>query len=137
MNKLFSIFSAERPGNLFWRVFTGVLFLDQLGKWTALGRGEFQANPDALLGLRADPVLAAAALLGLFFFWRDRREEKSGGFRFALALIGAGISSNLLDRVRYGFIVDYLILPGLCACNLADFALLAGALFFVWRIFRE
>ena len=133
MNKPAAFFDTERPRNLAG-VFAGVLFLDQCGKQLALARGAYRANSGALGGLDIDPILGAAALVALILSLRRRRGGR--GYREAVTLLGAGAASNLLDRLRWGFIVDYLFLPG-CICNLADLALAAGAALLAWRIFRE
>ncbi len=51
----------------------------------------------------------------------------------ALMLIAAGAVGNLIDRIAYGFTVDYIILFGRSAINLADVMILAGI---VWLILR-
>lgn len=116
----------------------GVLFLDQLLKGVFLTREDFQKNYRALFGWSPEPALAFLALLllgGLVFFLRLRKEP--GRYDLACALMFAGIASNLSDRIRWGFIVDYLHLSSFFIFNLADLALLLGAGIFIWKIFRE
>ena len=44
----------------------------------------------------------------------------------ALALIIAGAASNLIDRLRFGFVVDYINVPWFTVFNLADGAITFG-----------
>lgn len=74
-------------------------------------------------------VAGIAALLVLFYFWRiPRTHDRLLG---ALVLLLAGIVGNLTDRVRLGFVVDFiqvhykeLYYP---VFNLADSAICIGA----------
>ncbi len=49
-------------------------------------------------------ALAIASIL--FFFWRIKEDEKNLALSFSLVLAGA--VGNLLDRLRYGEVVDFL-----------------------------
>jgi signal peptidase II len=60
---------------------------------------------------------------------------------FAMALIVAGALGNLLDRFRYGEVIDFLDLhiggyhwP---AFNIADTAISIGAVFLIWEMIRR
>ena len=132
-----------------------VLLVDQISKDVAvtLLTGEapvvvgplaltYARNPGAALGLFGGlpeslriPVvlmLTAAALLGLLP--RIAARVQRGWARQAgIALVVAGATGNLLDRVRRGFVVDFLALdPALSerfpVFNLADVAVIVGAL---------
>lgn len=90
-------------------------------------------------GLVAWLILGAIALVAvpLFVATLRRRHVESGtaGFLFfGAALLSGGVLSNLLDRIREGFVVDYIwVLGGSNVChskfltfNLGDVALIAG-----------
>ena len=74
-------------------------------------------------------VATIAAVLVLFYFWRiPRTNDRLLG---ALALLLAGIVGNLTDRVRLGFVVDFIQVhyqdwyyP---VFNVADMAICVGA----------
>ncbi len=105
-------------------------------------------NPGAAFGLFSDSpapwktgllILVSAALLATVvgIVWKSRRLhwETSIG----LALILGGASSNLLDRIRLGRVVDFLDVyfrnyhwP---TFNLADSAIVVGAGFLVLQLF--
>lgn len=73
-------------------------------------------------------ILAAVSLMAAKEF-RARRYGLAGAF----GLFVFGACSNLFDRVTYGFTVDYLILFGRSAVNLADGMIVAGALWLVLK----
>jgi signal peptidase II len=102
-------------------------------------RLDYAENPGAFLGMGADwppewraALFTGAAFAGIFVVgglaWRLRDVP---GALVGLALFAAGSLSNLVDRVAYGGVVDFLnvgigsLRTGIF--NLADVAILAGA----------
>ena len=74
-------------------------------------------------------VAFAAATLVLFFFWRTpRTDDRILG---ALALLLAGIAGNVTDRMRLGFVVDFIDVQfgswHYPTFNVADAAICVGA----------
>lgn len=135
---LFSKKTSWRPKN-FLLVFAGVLFFDQLLKRIFLGSGDYLENSGGLFGLGTDPTLSFLALLlflGLVLSGLHGRREIAR-FSLPLALLLGGIASNLIDRLLRGSILDYLKIGEICAFNLADLAIAAGAALFIWRIMKE
>ena len=75
------------------------------------------------------PLVGAMAALTLFFVlfynrgrWPGSRAEHAG-----IALMAGGAAGNLCDRVRLGFVVDYLDLHVWPVFNAADAAIVVGA----------
>jgi signal peptidase II len=89
-------------------------------------------------------IVSALALVGLFL-WRRHFHLNSALGQLALGLIVGGISGNLLDRVRYHQVIDFLRFYlyrrsgeqiGFPAFNLADSAICAGVgllIFISWK----
>ncbi len=74
-------------------------------------------------------VAIVAATLVLYFFWRTpRTDDRIMG---ALALLLAGIAGNVTDRMRLGFVVDFIDVQfgnwHYPTFNVADAAICAGA----------
>ena len=105
-------------------------------KNTGVAFGIFSGSPapwkTALL------IVVSAALIAavVSFIWRSRRVHWEAGVGLALVLGGA--SSNLVDRIRTGQVVDFLDFywrgyhwP---AFNLADSAIVVGAIFLVIQV---
>ncbi len=82
-------------------------------------------------------LVAATAAIALLVAWWIRREQQSGD-RFALALVLGGALGNIIDRVRFGYVVDFLDLhfgewrPFL-VFNVADAAISVGVVILLFR----
>ena len=131
-----------------------VLVLDQLSKIAILERfspgeslqvipGFFSLtltfNPGVAFGMLADApdglrhlllsfVIVLALLIVLYMLFKDYRENMTG--QVALALITGGAIGNIIDRLRFGQVVDFLLVyyrqyqwP---AFNVADSAICVG-----------
>lgn len=85
-------------------------------------------------------VLAAvAAVAVLYYFWRTpRSDDRVLG---ACALLLAGILGNLTDRVRLGYVIDFILLHAgryhWPTFNVADASICAGALLLILDLFLE
>lgn len=74
-------------------------------------------------------VALIAGTLVIYFFWRTpRTDDRIMG---ALALLLAGIVGNVVDRIRLGFVVDFIDVQfgswHYPTFNVADMAIVAGA----------
>ena len=82
-------------------------------------------------------LVAVPAGIALIVAWWIRREQQSGD-RFALALVLGGALGNIIDRVRFGYVVDFLDLhfgewrPFL-VFNVADAAISIGVVILLFR----
>ena len=82
-------------------------------------------------------LVAATAGIALVVAWWIRREQQSGD-RFALALVLGGALGNIVDRMRLGYVVDFLDLhfgewrPFL-VFNVADAAISIGVVILLLR----
>ena len=82
-------------------------------------------------------ALTGAIALGVGYW--IRREEKSGD-RLALALVLGGALGNIVDRVRFGYVVDFLDLHfgevrPFYVFNVADAAISIGVVILLLRAF--
>ena len=117
VNGLLAFEYAENPGIAFGQLQEGGSF----GRWFFV-------------------VLAAlAAVAVLYYFWRaPRSEDRLLG---ACALLLAGILGNLTDRVRLGYVIDFILLHAgqyhWPTFNVADASICAGAFLLVLDLFFE
>ena len=53
--------------------------------------------------------------------------------RFAVALVIAGALGNLIDRLRFGYVVDFIDLQFFPVFNVADMAIFIGIALLLWE----
>ncbi|MEK7665402.1 MAG: signal peptidase II [Patescibacteria group bacterium] len=72
-------------------------------------------------------VVIPLTVLVLVILVRELLRSKHDFSRLtALSMVAAGAMGNLIDRIVYGFTVDYIILFGRSAINLEDVLILSG-----------
>lgn len=104
----------------------GVLWLTHVHN-TGAAFGMFRGQQWALI-IIAVLVLAVIAYVALHL------RPRSVLARTALALIAAGASGNLIDRVAFGGVTDFLDLGWWPVFNIADMALDVGVALLVWWV---
>lgn len=134
-----------------------VVALDQATKWWMLRRlapgesvpvipGVFHLtlvrNPGIAFGLFARQggmVLGVALLLIalLLVTARSRPSSRWPPIPWAMALILGGAVGNLVDRVRFGAVVDFLDFRVWPVFNVADSSITVGAALVVWAWWRR
>ena len=82
-----------------------------------------------------------ATVASVWFVWLLRRHSAQTLFALALRLILGGALGNLIDRIAYGYVVDFLhfhwnehYFP---AFNIADAAITCGASLLIWDSLTE
>jgi signal peptidase II len=132
-------------------VFSLIILVDQASKWMAvrlLGRGEplLPRSPVRIRGIlnvtsgigayRSRAVvcmlwavtIAGGAMMYQFLFTNDPSA------RVALCVAMAGVTSNSVDRVWRGGVIDYIDLRVWPVFNLADLSITCGVLLAVWQL---
>lgn len=121
-----AISSAIGPGQVAGRV-------DLIGSWFAL---EYAENRGAAFGLFpglavlfvVGSVLVVAALLAQYL----RQPDPALWHTVALGAVVGGAIGNLIDRVRLGYVVDFIAVGPWPNFNLADSAISLGVIALVW-----
>lgn len=106
-----------------------------------LSSAEISQNPGVAFGLANNVpgilfFLIALGFFGLVLFGRNLDLTKKTP-QIALGLIFGGGVSNLLDRLFYGSVIDFIDILKISCFNLADVSILAGSiilLVYVWRL---
>jgi signal peptidase II len=116
-------------------IFSFLVFIDQLSKYLIRLKGGFYiCNPDISWGIKVNSY-------ALIIFWTILilillAALKSKYFvnnPLYITLILAGAVSNMLDRIYFGCVVDFINLKFWPIFNLADFFIVCGALFLLVR----
>lgn len=81
------------------------------------------------------PIVAAALGYALYHLYRGKKLPLLR--KIALAFLIAGGVGNLIDRLRFGAVVDYLDFRVFPVFNLADSLIVASALLLAYDLFRD
>lgn len=79
-------------------------------------------------------VLSAIFILRLLFLKRVDLGIKT---KIALSLVLGGALGNLIDRLRFGYVIDFLDFRVWPVFNIADSAISVGAVLIVWEIIKN
>ena len=133
-----------------------IVILDQVSKWVVtqyLQPGESVAlpghlvyltlvhNPGAAFGIfaHATPFLIMLTLGVLAAVWVHRSKVASQPMllRLGLTLGLAGAVGNLIDRIRLGYVVDFLDVRIWPVFNVADIGIVSGVFLLFWLLMGE
>ncbi len=97
---------------------------------------EYTQNRGAAFGLFTGlaPVLALAsiAVLVVLILHYSRQLQPSLWQTIGVGLIAGGAIGNLVDRVRLGYVVDFVSIGPWPNFNVADAAISIGVVIFIW-----
>lgn len=149
--------SNPKPNALIWLLLSiSVIALDQLSKlWVLNNLPEYQAipviegfwnwyrtyNTGAAFSFLSDAggwqkyffILLAIGITALLTFWLSKTPRRDWKSALPFALVIGGAIGNVIDRLLYGHVIDFIQLyywPGKewPAFNIADSAIVAGAI---------
>lgn len=137
-------------------LFLFVIFIDQATKWIALKylSGEIffvvpkifalklYQNYSSIFGIYLNPLIFYSVTVLFFLILLVFYQRSSSVFsrvpKLYFVFIIAGAISNIIDRIRFGYIIDFIsftLLQNEIIFNLADCAIVAGTVLIAWRIF--
>lgn len=135
-------------------IVSAILFTDQLTKFLAIRslalnqsipviKGVFHLslvhNRGAAFGILKNQLplfilTAVLAIILIFFNLRYNKHRKL--YSIALSLILAGAIGNLFDRLRFGYVIDFLDFRVWPVFNVADSAITVGAILLGWSLLK-
>ena len=80
-------------------------------------------------------ITSVVAIILIYFGLKDNRHNKY--YVVSLSLILAGALGNLIDRLRFGYVIDFLNFYIWPVFNVADSAITVGAILLGWAILRN
>jgi len=116
-------------------IFLFVLLTDQITKYIAVINLNWMANTGISFGVFPRfPLWILFALTFLMFYLMILYKIK---FDLKWSLLLAGMGGNLIDRVRFGYVIDWIPLPFPIIVrlylNIADIALIIGFICFIFN----
>jgi signal peptidase II len=101
----------------------------------------YAQNYGAAFGIMPDQtvLLIGITITVLVGAWLGRRKIAAYPrlFKIGLALALGGAVGNLIDRVRLGYVIDFIQVPFWPIFNLADSAIALGVGLLLWGAFRQ
>jgi len=118
-----------------WKYFLliiGLIIADQITKYyfgfvknTGGAFGIFQGYNFVFI------LVSFAALIGFIFYFAKNEKE-----RLACSLIISGIIGNLIDRIAFGYVRDFIDLRVWPVFNIADSLMVVGVGLIVWGMIK-
>lgn len=110
---------------------------DLVGKWLAIEYAENRGAAFGVLsGLGPLLTLGSVAIVVLLLGQYRRQANPRPWQTVALGLIVGGAAGNLLDRVRLGYVIDFIAVGPWPNFNVADSAISVGVALLFWGWFR-
>ena len=82
------------------------------------------------------PIIAIFLLVFNVYYYRQNNEALSRVYIVAFSLILGGAIGNLIDRIVYGHVIDFIDLRVWPVFNIADSAITIGAIMIAFKCFR-
>ena len=100
------------------------------------------ANDGVAFGLFDNLSSAVLVLIGVLFVaglgaFMMREVKTRPGIWFPVGLLAGGAVGNLIDRLREGYVTDFIDLPAWPAFNVADAEITVGVILLAWMLLRE
>ncbi len=77
------------------------------------------------------------AVILIYSALRNNKHKKYSFYNISLALILSGALGNLIDRLRLGYVIDFLDFRIWPVFNVADSAITVGAILLGWTILKQ
>ncbi|MDD5465879.1 MAG: signal peptidase II [Candidatus Omnitrophica bacterium] len=133
-------------------IIASVIFLDQFIKFLAVSSLQLNTpvvliknflnltlvhNRGAAFGLFQNQLLmfVLISIFAIALILLNLKDKKNSFvFKLSLSLILGGAIGNLIDRLRFGFVIDFLDLRVWPVFNLADSAITIAAVLLTWEL---
>ena len=127
VDRLLKIYFVKNPAEIFDGVFFNLISF------------HFEKNFGVAFGILFNQlvllILIILLIFGLFWFLLKSYQQKDIWQTFGLTLIVVGAISNLIDRWRYGYVVDYIDVTFFTVLNLADVIISTGVVILILELF--
>jgi len=82
------------------------------------------------------PIVAIFLLVFNIYYYRQNNEALSRTYIIAFSLILGGAIGNLIDRITYGYVIDFIDFRIWPVFNIADSAITIGAILIAYKCFK-
>lgn len=139
----------------FWFTILTILIVDQISKWWVMGHFAvnnsrplvdgllwltYVHNRGAAFGILWGKgwffLLCAVLVIGGMMYFQIRYRPVPR-FQFYLGLVAGGALGNLIDRMRFNYVIDFFDLRWWPVFNVADMAIVCGGILLVLYLIRN
>lgn len=106
-------------------IILAIVTIDRIFKSLVVSQSDFTFNNGFAFGIFPSnfSAIISIALLTFLTVHIYKKKGKINAEKYAFALVFAGAISNIIDRILYNGVVDYIDLPLLPVFNIADIAI--------------
>ena len=123
----------EESGRIFLVGFV-IVIIDQITKYYAKNNLDYLQNYGAAFGILQGQkilfILAALIVIALIIYYRKQN-------LIAFGFILGGAIGNLIDRLAYGYVIDFIDIKIIHVFNIADAANTIGAILLIAELLRS
>lgn len=104
-------------------------------------RLRFMANYHIAFSIPLGGVLLLGLIVVILFFlglnlWNALRKDERALSSIILLIMG-GAASNLYDRIKFGYVIDYFDLDYFTVFNIADCMIVVGVTMWLWLTYKR
>jgi len=128
---------------LFFLTIAIVVILDQLSKFliTRVILAKYLVNPGSLWGLFPDAttllIWFSVIVIGVFLYYYPKIIQQPTIVQVCSGLIVGGALGNLIDRILFGGVIDFINLGFWPSFNIADSALTVGIIVLIYYLGKK
>ena len=115
--------------------------LDQLTKYIVKNNFKYITNPGSLWGLFPNATILliwlSVIIIGIFFFYYEKITNSSLICQIGSGLVVGGAIGNLIDRILYKAVIDFIDLGFWPSFNIADSAIFVGVVLLIIYFMKE
>ncbi len=117
-------------------------FLASKIKYLGIVNLRFVKNTGGIFGLGRNLsflwVIISIIIFSIFLYWYLKEKDSlSKIYRMSYVFILEGAFSNILDRILYGYVIDFIDFKVWPVFNLSDTLISLGLIIFIFRIWGE
>ena len=118
-----------------------IVVLDQLTKFIIKNNFKYTTNPGSLWGLFPNATLLliwlSIIIIGIFFFYYEKITKSSLICQIGSGLVVGGAIGNLIDRILYKAVIDFINVGWWPSFNIADSAISIGVILLIIYFIKE
>jgi signal peptidase II len=107
-----------------------IVILDQLTKFIVKNNFKYITNPGSLWGLFPNATILliwlSVIIIGVFFFYYEKITKSNLLCQIGSGLVVGGAIGNLIDRILYKAVIDFIDVGWWPSFNIADSAISIG-----------